>query len=95
MESRLTFFRQSGWLVIATVASGVFMTATQIVASRWMEPGEYGLWFTLLRVYLFMSIPSAGLQIIFAQQTAAAIAPHQHHQLARTVRATLKATFIF
>ena len=95
MESRLIFFRQSGWLVVATMASGIFMTGTQIVASRWMEPGEYGLWFTLLRVYLFMSIPSAGLQIIFAQQTAAAIAPHQHHQLARSVRATLKATFIF
>ncbi|MFN2164680.1 MAG: hypothetical protein ACK2U9_00285 [Anaerolineae bacterium] len=62
------------------------MTATQIVASRWMEPAEYGLWFALLRIYLLMSIPSAGLQIIFAQQTAAAVTPQQlaelHIQLA-------------
>ena len=42
METRLTFFRQSGWLVVATVASGVFMTATQIVASRWMDPASGG-----------------------------------------------------
>lgn len=95
MESRLTFFRQSGWLVVATVASGVFMTATQIVASRWMDPGEYGLWFALLRIYLLMSIPSAGLQIIFAQQTAAAVSPQRQHQLGRTIRATLQATFVF
>ena len=95
METRLTFFRQSGWLVVATVASGVFMTATQIVASRWMDPGEWGLWLALLRIYLLMSIPSAGLQIIFAQQTAAAVTLPQHHQLAHTVRSTLKATFIF
>ena len=31
-ESHTTFFRQSGWLVVATVSSGVFMTATQVVA---------------------------------------------------------------
>lgn len=60
METRLTFFRQSGWLVVATVASGVFMTATQIVASRWMDPGEWGLWLALLRIYLLMSIPWRG-----------------------------------
>ncbi len=95
MESRLTFFRQSGWLVVATVASGVFMTATHVVVSQWLDPAEYGLWLTLLRVYLFMSIPSAGLQIIFAQQTAAAISPRHHHELAHTVRTTLKITFIF
>jgi O-antigen/teichoic acid export membrane protein len=93
MESRLTFFRQSGWLVVATVGSGVFMTATQIVASRWMEPGEYGLWFALLRIYLLMSIPSAGLQILFAQLTAAAVSPRQQRQLARTIRTTLEVTF--
>jgi hypothetical protein len=95
VESRLTFFRQSGWLVTATVASGIFMTATQVVASRWMAPGEYGLWFALLRIYLLMSIPSVGLQIIFAQQTAAAVSPEQQHQLARAIRTILKATFAF
>jgi O-antigen/teichoic acid export membrane protein len=86
------FFRQSGWLVLATVSSGVFMTATQIVAYRGMDPAEYGVWFALLRIYLLMSIPSAGLQIIFARQAAAAVGRAEQQQLARAVRATLLAT---
>jgi len=92
-ESHTTFFRQSGWLVVATVSGGVFMTATQMVANRWMAPAEYSVWFALLRIFLLMSIPSAGLQIIFAQQTAAALGDAQYRQLAGTVGATLRATF--
>jgi O-antigen/teichoic acid export membrane protein len=92
-ESKLTFFRQSGWLVLATGASGVFMMGTQVIAYRWMDPPEYGTWVTLLRIYLLMSIPSAGLQIIFAQQTAAAFTPLQQSQLATTLRATIQFTF--
>jgi O-antigen/teichoic acid export membrane protein len=93
-ESHTTFFRQSGWLVVATVSSGVFMTATQVVANRWMSREEYSIWFALLRIFLLMSIPSAGLQIVFAQQTAAAVTDEQYRLLARTVRATLRATFV-
>lgn len=93
-ESATTFFRQGGWLVMATVSSGVFMTGVQVVANRWMEPAEYSVWFALLRIFLLMSIPSAGLQIIFAQQTAAAVTDRHHQQLARIVRATLGATFV-
>ena len=93
-DSHTTFFRQSGWLVVATAASGVFMLATQMAAQKWMDTAEYPVWFTLLRIYLLMSIPSAGLQIIFAQQTAGAVTTAQHHQLARTTRATLAATFL-
>ena len=93
-ESHTTFFRQSGWLVVATVSSGVFMTATQVVANRWMTEEEYSIWFALLRIFLLMSIPSAGLQIVFAQQTAAAVTDEQHRLLAQTVRATLRATFL-
>jgi len=94
MESKTTFFRQSGWLVIATGAGGFFMMATQIAANSWMQPVEYSIWFALLRIFLLMSIPSVGLQIIFAQQTAAAITDAQHRQLTRTLRAAAQATFI-
>src|SRR4030095_8125150 len=59
-----------------------------------MQPVEYIIWFALLRIFLLMSIPSTGLQIIFAQQTAAAITERQHYQMARTLRATLQATFL-
>jgi O-antigen/teichoic acid export membrane protein len=80
--------------VVATGAGGVFMVATQMAAQKWMETAEYTVWFTLLRIYLLMSIPSAGLQIIFARQTAGALTPAQHHQLARATRGTLLATFL-
>lgn len=93
-DSATTFFRQGGWLVIATVSSGVFMTGVQMVANVLMTRPEYLLWFALLRIFLLMSIPSAGLQIVFAQQTAAAITDRQHAQLARTVRASFMAMFI-
>ena len=93
-ESHTTFFRQSGWLIVATVSSGAFMTATQAVASRWMTKEEYSVWFALLRVFLLMSIPSVGLQIVFAQQTAAAVTDEQRRLLAQTVRASLRATLV-
>lgn len=93
-ESHTTFFRQSGWLVVATGGAGVFMMATQIVANGWMQPAEYSVWFALLRIFLLMSIPSIGLQIIFAQQAAATVSERQHHQLTRTLRATFQATFL-
>jgi len=70
------------------------MTATQVVANRWMTQEEYSIWFALLRVFLLMSIPSAGLQIVFAQQAAAAVTDEQNRLLAQTVRATLRATFL-
>jgi O-antigen/teichoic acid export membrane protein len=92
-ESKLTFFRQSGWLVLATGASGVFMMATQVVAYRWMDPSEYGVWVALLRIYLLMSIPSTGLQIVFARQAAAALTDREQRQLTSTIRATAQATF--
>jgi O-antigen/teichoic acid export membrane protein len=66
---------------------------TQMVAYRWMDPTEYGVWVALVRIYLLLSIPSAGLQIIFAQQTAAAFTSQQQGQLAATLRATIQVTF--
>jgi len=69
-------------------------TATQVVANRWMTQEEYSIWFALLRIFLLMSIPSAGLQIVFAQQTAAAVTDEQYRLLAKTVRVTLRATFL-
>lgn len=93
-QGRLTFFRQTGWMVMATALMGLFMTATQVVAARWMEPGEYALWFALLRVYLLLGIPSIGLQTVFAHQAAAALNPTQQEVLRATVRAVAQATFL-
>ncbi len=94
VESHTTFLRQGSWLVVATVAGGVFMMGTQVVAQHWMVPGEYVVFCALLRVFLLMGIPSAGLQTVFAQQTASAVTAEQRLVLAATVRAVLAATLV-
>src|ERR1051325_2374924 len=91
-ESRLTFFRQSGWLVIATTLGGVFMFFVHKIAGQMPKP-EYGVFTTLLQVINLMGIPAIALQTVFAQQTAAAVTDEQHRQLNGTVRAVFAGTF--
>src|SRR5215211_5099794 len=110
--SRLTFFRQSGWMLMASVAGGVFMwlvhpvlvkrvdqvplgPITDILKRFVHDPiseSDYGLFNTLLSILVIMSIPGAGLQVIFAQQTAAAVDESHERQLRGTVRTLLAAT---
>jgi O-antigen/teichoic acid export membrane protein len=40
--SRLTFFRQSGWMMIASFIGGIFMTAVHIVAAKDLGASEMG-----------------------------------------------------
>ena len=87
-ESKATFFRQSGWVALATVLGGVFLTAVHIVASskhRGMTEAEYSIFITLLRVQLLISIPAAGLQAMFARQTAAVSSDKERRQLTTTL----------
>lgn len=91
--SKSTFFRQSGWMVIATVGGGVFMSAVHPIAAK-MQPEEYGVFFTLLRCLVLFGIPAGGLQTILAQQTAAAVTDTQSRQLAALFRAVLRGVFL-
>ena len=79
-------------MVIATVAGGAFMTAVQTIAAK-MEKEEYGVFFTLLRCLILLGIPAGGLQIVFAQQTAAALDETRQRRLSGTLRAVLRGTF--
>jgi O-antigen/teichoic acid export membrane protein len=88
-SSTRAFFRQGSWLVLATVAGGVFMTAVHMVVIRYMAPAEYGVFFTLLRVYLLMGIPAAGLQTVFTQQAASALDEPSLARLHTATRAVL------
>lgn len=82
-------------MVIATVGGGLFMTAVHTVAGKKMQPDEYSAFYALLRFFIWMGIPAAGLQNVFAQQTAAALTIEKEHQLAGATRAILRAMFIF
>lgn len=92
--SRFAFFRQSGWMLIATVAGGMFMWAVHPVASRALTEGPYGLFNTLLPLLGIAAIPAVGVQAILAQQTASALTEGQLRQLRGTVRVLLSGTFV-
>jgi O-antigen/teichoic acid export membrane protein len=91
---KLTFFRQSGWMVMATVAGGFFMSAVHVVVNKPMTESEYAVFFALLRVFLLMGFPAGGLQVVFAQQAAAAVSEREEQRLAQTTRSVLRAAFL-
>lgn len=93
-ESHTAFFRQGAWLIVATGVGGVFMLAAQMSANRLMEPEQWGIFFTLLRLYQLLMVPALGLQTVFAQQAAAAVTPDRQALLAATVRAVHRGTFL-
>ena len=97
-ESKSSFFRQSGWMVIATFVGAIFMAGVQTVAlqKNVMEKTEYNDLIVLLGLLmLFGTVPSAALQTIFAQQSAAALTDETRGDLTASVRALLRITFIF
>ena len=91
-DSGKHFFKQAGWLVAANLGCGVFMFAVHPIVSL-LDPAEYGVFATLLKVFLLLGVPAAGLQAVFALQTATAKEPAAQADLAATVRAVLRGTF--
>lgn len=92
-SSRKTFFRQSGWLVLCTVLSGLAFYAVHFFSKR-IPDSEYAIFGTLLAVLNCLCIPALGLQMVFAQQTAAAITEQDRHRLARTAHGVLVGCFV-
>jgi len=90
--SKLAFFRQSGWMVIATTISGALMFAVHKPAKQ-MGAAEYGVFLTLLQVLNLMAIPAVGLQLTFVQQTVAAVDSDKRALLTGAMRALLRGTF--
>ena len=91
-DSGKNFFKQAGWLVAANLGCGVFMFAVHPLVSK-LAPAEYGVFATLLKVFLLLGVPAAGLQAVFALQTATAKEPAAQAELAATLRAVLRAAF--
>lgn len=84
------FFRQSGWLMFANVAGGVLMWAVHLLSKKIPE-AEYGIFGVLLVVV--MCIPTMPLQMVFAQQTAKALATNRERELAGMIRLVCLGTF--
>jgi O-antigen/teichoic acid export membrane protein len=84
-----SFFRQSGWLMIANIAGGALMWAVHLLAKA-IPQGEYGNFGALLAVV--MVVPTIPLQMVLAQQTAKALATNTERELSGVLRLMLAAT---
>jgi O-antigen/teichoic acid export membrane protein len=77
------FFRQSGWLMISGIGGGAMMFGVHFLAKAVPE-AQYAAFGTLLMVVA--CLPTMPLQMIFAQQTALALATGRERQLAAMIR---------
>src|SRR6476646_6471728 len=93
-ESKWAFFRQSGWLVIATATSGVFLMAVYSVVGRGQIP-DLSTFHSMLRLFAILGIFTSGLQNVTAQDAASALTPEAETQLAAATRSVARAIFIF
>ena len=84
------FFRQSTWLMFANIAGGVLMWAVHLLSKKIPE-AEYGIFGVLLVVV--MCIPTIPLQMVFAHQTANALATNRERELAGMIRFMWLGTF--
>ncbi|MDQ6630514.1 MAG: hypothetical protein M3Y82_02010 [Verrucomicrobiota bacterium] len=92
-ESKQSFFRQSGWMIFATLAGGVFMFAVHPVYIPFLGEAGYGNFLATLSLLTVMVIPGIGLQTVFAQQTAAAHSTEERARLTVATQTLLRWTF--
>src|SRR5271165_5112275 len=85
------FFRQSGWLMIANIAGGALTWGVHFL-SKSIPESEYAAFGTLLMVVA--CLPTMPLQMIFAQQSALALATWRTRQLSGLIRLAWLWTFI-
>jgi O-antigen/teichoic acid export membrane protein len=84
------FFRQSGWLMIATIGSGLLFYLVHLLSKK-ITVEEYGAFGVMLAVA--MCVPNMPLQMVFAQQTARALATGRERALAGMIRLAWLGTF--
>ena len=76
-------------MVIATTMSGAFLVAVYPILGR-LPSGELSIYVSLLRLFTLLGLGAAGLQIVMAQDAAAAVTKEEKARLGRTVRSVTK-----
>jgi len=94
-DSRKTFFRQSGWMMASNMIGGVFMMLANLTAVGVTPASDYSVFITILRLFVLITLPAAGMQTLLAHQTAAAVTDDLQCDLSATIRGLLKLTVGF
>ena len=89
-KEKSDFYRQSAWLIFATFAAGGLMWLVHFL-NKFIPKEEYGTLGTLMTSMIL--VPTIPLQMVFAQQTAAALANGRQRQLAGMLRLAVMYTF--
>ncbi len=90
-SKKTSFFRQSAWMVLATVASGMaMMLVHNLVRKR--DATAYVEFKTLLSSFYVIAAIGGGLWTLFAQQAAAAVTETQVRSVAAAARRVLFVT---
>ena len=93
-REQLSFFRQSGWMLVANLLGGAFFTFVhtpvgQIAKIPDIGKSEYATFGALLDSLILLSIPAAGLQAAFAQLASGAVSADLRDRLRSTLRSVL------
>jgi len=91
-KAHAAFFRQSGWLMVANIISGMMALGVHPLAKK-ISHADYSIFITMLMVTAL--IPTIPLQMVFAQQTAAGLAMNRERQLAKMIRLGWLLTLLF
>ncbi|MFM2082054.1 MAG: hypothetical protein RL380_745 [Verrucomicrobiota bacterium] len=78
-----TFFKQSGWLMIANIVGGALTWGVHFLNKK-ISDGEYSTFVTLMMVTA--CVPTIPLQMVLAQQSAKALAEGRRGELAGMIR---------
>lgn len=90
-KQHAAFFRQSGWLMMASISSGFMMLFVHFL-NKIMPDAQYSAFVVLVMVVA--CLPNLPLQMVFAQQTAQALATGRERQLAHMIRVSWLWTFL-
>lgn len=82
-KQHASFFKQSGWLMISSIGGGMLTWAVHFLSKRIPE-SDYSIFGTLLMVTAVL--PTMPLQMVFAAQTASALATNRERQLSGMIR---------
>jgi O-antigen/teichoic acid export membrane protein len=89
-DQKNSFFRQSGWLMIANVVGGAlnwgvhFLQKALPLSLQAKEYGDFGVFLSVAMV-----IPTMSFQMVMAHQTALALASNRQRELTRLIRRLL------